>query len=226
MEKGAKKAEKKRPDIKKIGKRAAQTGAGAALAVSLFFGGLFASPKDIVGNEASPEPQAIVQTVELPPAPEPEVIPAEVQTQKKKTLRERIAERIRALPLVVRAVFVLPAWAMGYGIIWLFTFLGSLTGIPIVGAIIKWLIGAAVVLALLLLAERLFFPNIPLKKLLSRKNLFALGACAGVISLAGVLGGLLWPEHKYVTALVDIGAVAAYTVFLIVFAHGKQTAEA
>lgn len=215
--KSGEKSAAKKPDLKKAGKRAAQIGGGAALAVSLFFGGLFASPKDIVDPD-SPESAAIVQTVEAVPsqaasfgAPE-----ADEQSEEKRSLGERIKAWLTSLPLAVRLLFVLPAWAVGFGLIQAFSLLGSLTGIPIVGALIKWFVGAAVLLGLILLAQRLLFPNVPIKELLKKRNLIPLGACAAAIALAGALGGLLWRGRPYLTAIIDISVIAAYTIFLFI----------
>lgn len=212
-----------RPDIKKIGKRAAQTAGGALLAVSLFFGGLFASPREITDPASAPQ-NAIVQSEAIPSAQEAVITVADTASERKRSLRERIAERIASLPLAVRVLFVLPAWAIGFAIIWLFSALGSLMGVPILGAFIKWLIGAAVVLGLILLAQKLIFPNISLKELLSKKNLVPLAVCAGVIAFAGAFGSLLWKGRPYITAIVDISAVAIYTLLLAIL-NGKKKKE-
>lgn len=212
---------KTRPDIKKAGKRAAQTAGGALLAVSLFFGGLFASPKEITDPENAAGGAAIVQTVDMPSASDDLTAANEAVPERKRTLRERIAERITRLPLAVRVLFVLPAWAVGFAILWAFSLLGSLMGVPILGAFLKWLIGAAVVLGLILLAQKLVFPNIPLKELLSEKNLVPLAVCAGVIAFAGAFGGLLWKGRPYITAAIDICAVAVYTLLLVIL-NGKR----
>lgn len=215
---------KTRPDLKKAGKRAAQVAGGAVLAISLFFGGLFASPKEIIDPASSQQGGAIVQTEAVPSAAENLIITADTIPERKRSLRERIAERITRLPMAVRVLFVLPAWAIGFAILWAFSLLTSLLGVPILGAFLKWLIGAAVVLGLILLAQKLIFPNISLKELLSKKNLVPLAVCAAVIAFAGAFGGLLWKGRPYITAIVDISAVAVYTLLLAVL-NGKKRKE-
>ena len=211
----------KRSGVKKALKRAGQAAAGAALAVSLFFGGLFSSPKQIVSPETASPKQAVVQTAELPP--EPEFFAKEdAEPERKRSFKERVAERIQKLPAVIRILFVLPAWAVGFGIMWVVSTIGTLMNVPILGAVIKWIVGAAVVLGLILLAERLLFPDVPVKKLVSKQNLTALGICAAVIAAAGALGGHFWKDKQYITALIDVGAVAVYTVFLLIFTRGKS----
>lgn len=210
----------KKPDLKKLGKKAAHTAAGAGLAISLFFGSLFASPAEIVKPEDAAPPPAVVQMAE--PQKEPELSLFEESFEEKRSLRDRMREWLTGLPLAVRIVFILPLWGIGFGIIWLISFLVGLMGIPVLGPIIKFLIGAAIVLGLILLAEKLLFPEIPLKKLLSKHNLRALILVACIIGAAGALGGFFWKDKLYITAIIDIAAAAAYVVFLLIFTRPPE----
>ena len=209
-------SESKKPDLKKIGKRAKQTAAGAALAASLFFGGLFSSPADIVKPEAETPSQGVVMTAELPSySAEPAVVSA--QDESKRGFRDRVRAWVKSLPLAVRLLFVLPCWAVGFGLIWLATALAGLMNVPVIGTILKIVLGALILFGLIILAEKLIFPDIPLKKLLSKHNIAALGITSLVIAAAGALGGLFWKDKPYLTAVIDISAAALYVAFLLIF---------
>lgn len=215
-----KKAEQKKE--KHFLKRVGQAAAGAALAASLFIGGLFSSPKQIIDpNAGTAERPAVVQTAQLPPEPE-FYAKAEAEPEKKRSFKERVAERLQRLPAAVRILFILPMWAIGFGILWAVSAIGALMQVPILGAVIKWMIGALVALALLLLAEKLIFPDVPVKKLLSKKNIAAMSVTAAVISAAGALGGYLWKDKQWITAAVDVGAAAVYAVFLLIFTRSDR----
>ncbi|MCR5808193.1 MAG: hypothetical protein K6G56_01375 [Clostridiales bacterium] len=215
----------KKPDIKKLGKKAKQAAAGTALAASLFFGGMFAPQKEALTPEQLASPAAVVQTMELPSA-EPELIPAPDDSERKRGLRAKLGDRLRSMPLIARLLVLLPVWAVGSGIVWGVAALTGALGIPFVGALIKLLIGAAAVFALILAAEKAIFPNVPLKKLLSKKNLTALLLAACVIGLAGALGSLLWEGRPYVTAIIDAAAAALYAVFLLLFVKRREKKKA
>lgn len=216
---------KEKKDLRKLGKKAKQTAAGAALAVSLFFGGLFSSPADVVKPGSDVPSQGIVISAQLPDQPDP-AVPALGSSDEKRGFRDRARAWIKSLPLAVRILFVLPFWAVGFGIIWAVSALAGLINVPIIGTVIKILLGALVVFGLVIGAEKLLFPNVPLKKLLSKRNVTALGICSVVIASAGALGGLFWRDKPYITAAIDVGAAALYAVFLLVFVRKPKPKEA
>lgn len=218
----------KKPDLKKIGKTAAHTAAGAALAGSVFLGSLFSSPSEVMADKDAPAsaPPAIVQVEEMPPEPEfaaEPSTPADV-TEKKRTLSERIKDALLRLPVAVRAIFVMPMWAVGYAIIWLVSALVTAAGMPILGPIIRFIIGAAAVIGLVILGEKLLFPDVPIKQLLSKRNLIPLCITAGAIALSGTFGSMLWKDKPYITALIDVGFAAAYLLSFALMARQNKKA--
>lgn len=200
-------AREKKLDLKKAGKAAAHTAAGAALAGSLFLGSLFSAPSDLVKPEEIAPPPAIVQVEETPSAEEELTVFSE-DVFEKRTWKDKLREALQKLPLAVRILLLTPMWAVGYGIIWGVSLLAGLISLPIIGPIIKFIIGLAVVFGLLLLGLKALFPKTPLKKLLTKRNLATLLACSGLIALAGALGGVFWSGKPHITALIDICAAA------------------
>ena len=207
---------RKKPDIKKGLKRVGQGAAAAGLAVSLFFGGLFAKPAEIVSPDLTSTPPAIVQTEELPDYDAVLTVPPE-EPERKKSFSERIKEWLQRLPFAVRVLIILPMWGVGFGILWLGSLLGDLIGIPVIGTIIKWIVGVIVIAGLIIFGEKILFPEVPVKKLASRKNLIALGVTASIIALAGAFGKYYWEDKPFITALIDIGAGGLYLLFLSIY---------
>ncbi|MBQ4341706.1 MAG: hypothetical protein II756_04265 [Clostridia bacterium] len=203
----------KKPDIKKIGKAAAHTAAGAALAGSVFLGSLFSSPAEVMegSKDAPTAATAIVQTEELPPEPEFFAAPeAEPEAEKRRSLKERIKAALLRLPAAVRAAVLLPMWAVGFAVLWIVGAISGLASMPLIGPIVKFILGIAIVAAAVVIGEKLLFPDVPIKKLLSKRNLVPLVICAAGVSLAGTFGGMLWKDKPYITPIVDMGFAAVY----------------
>ncbi|MBR4658856.1 MAG: hypothetical protein IKP26_06335 [Clostridia bacterium] len=214
------KERRKRFDLKKAAKKAGHAAAGAGLAVSMFLGSLFSSPAEIIEPEeaASSSPPAVVQIAPPPDTSADFCLDSELpEEETKRTWKDRVKAYLLRLPVPVRILFLLPMWAVGFAILWVFSALGSLMGVPIVGGIIRFIIGALVVFGLIVLGEKLMFPDVPLKKLVSGKNVIPLAAACGVIALAGALGGELWKDKQWITAVIDAGAAALYIAYFLIF---------
>lgn len=205
--------------IKKIGKAAANTAAGAGLAASLLVGGAFASPDEMIKSEPFSQPAAIVRTVSIEQPAQPFGLEGEavVSEEEKKTRRQRLAAWFAGLPLALRLLMLLPVWAIAFGVVYALASAVGLIGVPVVGAVVKFLLGAAAVLALALGGLKALFPDTPFKKLLGKRSLIALAACAGVFALAAVLAGFVWKDKPYITAAVDAAAAALYIAYFCLF---------
>lgn len=211
---------KKRFDLKKAAKRAGHAAAGAGLAVSMFFGSLFSSPAEIIDPEkaASSSPPAVVQTAPPPDTSSDFLIDSEVpEAEEKRSWKDRLKAFLLRTPVAVRIIFLLPLWAVGFVLLWAFSALASLIGVPIVGDILKLIIGVLIVMGLIVLGEKLMFPDVPFRKIVSKKNVIPLAITCGVIALAGALGGYLWKDKLWITAAIDVGAAALYIAFFMIF---------
>ena len=215
---------KKKFDIKRAGKAAGRTAAGAGMAVSLLLGSLFSSPQEMLKQDEASQvaaPPGIVQTYEADPVYDNFTTAAE-PTEQKRTWKDKLRAFILRMPLAVRIVALMPMWAAGYAVIWLASMLAGALSLPVVGTVLKFFIGAAVVFGLILLAEKLLFPNVRMRDLLSKRNFLGLLITAGVIAAAGALGGYLWKDKLWITAVVDTGAALLYAVFFVLFVRGKK----
>ena len=174
--------------VEKVGKEALKDGkskAAAGMLVAAVFAAItastvFDSPSEIVSKEdISPTP--IAETISmndiLSTAEE-----AEKHKPRKKKLSSVIKEKLQELPAAVRITVVLPLYILGT---LLTKLLGALfTGVmaPVLAAVLKWAVLALVLWLAAGLILKAIFPDIPLSKLLTLKNL--LYCFIGVVCLA------------------------------------------
>lgn len=207
---------KQKKNTKYILKKAAVAAVGTVTAASLLVGGLFASPKDITAP--FPEtPPAIVQVLEPDiPADEEDTAP-----EKRKSLKERMREKLLSWPPWLRAVLLVPMWGFG-----------TLAGIllrRILPRFLRWLLGAFFPILLLLAGLKLLFPDVPLKKLLCKRNRIALGVLAVLLLLTGPVIGHFrpdWWEKAWLVFAVKLGLLAITFAVACVQILAKRRAAA
>lgn len=210
--------QKKRFDLKRTAKNIGKAAAGAGLAASMFFGSMFSSPQEIVKPEEVPSPAAIIQQA-APPEAEP-VFALDSETaddEEKRTLRRRIRDWLMRMPIGLRLLIFLPIWAVGFGIVWGISALTGAFSLPVLGAVLKFAAGALAAFGTVLLAQKLIFPDVPIKDLLSKRNLTGLLVTAGVIALGGAVGGLLRSDLPWLSAAIVCAAVGLYALFFLLF---------
>ena len=98
-------------------KRAAAAAVAVAASASVVTGTLFSDPADLLQNDAV---TPIVETVDDGGSGDDGTSPDETENEEREAaalgLREWMREWILKLPIGIRLVFVLPFWALGYGI--------------------------------------------------------------------------------------------------------------
>ena len=174
----------------------------AVTALSLFTGitagSVFDSPSEITLSDVK-EPTPVVEVVDLGKkdasmrvdAPEAELIEEE-----KKTLKQRIKERIQALPAGVRTVVVLPLYYVGTLITKAAGAAFSTVMAPVLAALLKWVVLALVIFGGVALALKLIFPDIPLKKLLRPRNFLYVLLGVAVIALIDKAMPLIFSDYR------------------------------
>lgn len=192
--------------------------AGAAVVI----GTLLPSAQEVVSPNKIADPPAIVLNLEEDVIPENEEYSTE--TKKSNRFADRLRNRLLSLPQAVRVIFVLPLWALG----WVITAFGSLIwgGLfsPALGFVASWLLSVAVLVGLFALTAKLLFPNIPFKKILTKKNLYPIiGVAFLVVSLDAILPFYIDGYSAY-SALIKI-AVPFSIVGLLVYRLKKIKAE-
>lgn len=186
---------KQKKNTKYYLKKAAVSAVGAVAAASLLVNSLFPSAKEITAG--LPEtPPAIVQVCE-PELPEEE---QEEKAPEKKTQKQRFKEKLLSLPLWARSVLLLPLWGFGGAAVWLLK--------RILPGILGWLVRALLPVLLLLFALKLLFPDVPLSKLLCKRNRIALIVLAVMLFLTEPVLGRFFPEKERIVWMTKTALLA------------------
>ena len=127
------------------------------------------------------------------------------------TLRERICLRIQSWPLAVRTLVLLPLWGIGEV---LTVLLSALWSSPVGQFLLHFLLEIALLVGLFALVWKLLFPDVPLRKVFSRKTFPWLIAGALVIAAADALLAYYWEPWK-VWRIVLLAAVGFVVLLLL-----------
>ncbi len=209
----------------KNGKRTAATAAVALLtAASVTTGSLFETPAALLPEDGAP---SIVYHMNnsLDGAEDDDAGVAEdesEETRRRGGMRAVLRQRILQLPLVVRLLVILPLWALG-------TVIGAAAGAawPLLSPVLGKIAGFALMLVLLIgafvAAAKAVFPDLPVKKLLSRRSLVALVIGAAALSLADAILGTVWAEYEQAKNVVlSAGFFVALSCAAVPFALREQ----
>lgn len=186
-------------------KKAAVSAVGVVTAASLLVSGLFATPAEIA-TQIPESPPAIVEVYTPEEGPEEEESNA---ATRKKSVKERIREKLLTWPIWLRSLLLIPLWGIGT--------LLSLLLRTVLPPVLKWLLGAVFPVLLLLVGLKLLFPDIPLSKLLCKKNRIALIVLSVLLFLTGPVLGHYFPEQKWLPFLEKLALLAL--TFLIACAQ-------
>lgn len=171
--------EKKAKRAKKLGKRAARIAAGTAAAASLAVGSLFNSADEILhaeNDEADTDAAAVVSVGKTPAA-------AQSGARKEAAPVDRFRAWLLSAPAAVRAVVVLPVWAVGRaGIAALSALWAALS--PVWQAVLGVLLNALLLVLLFAAVYKLLFPNRPLSDLFKKKRWIPLALSAVALAVA------------------------------------------
>ncbi|MBO4862268.1 MAG: hypothetical protein J5535_05180 [Firmicutes bacterium] len=174
----------------------------AVTALSLFTGitagSVFDSPSEITLSDVK-EPTPVVEVVDLGKKDASMEIQAPDEAlieEEKKTLKQRIKERIQAMPAAVRTVVVLPLYYVGTVVTKLAGAAFSTVMAPVLAALLKWVVLALVIFAGVAVALKAIFPDIPLKKLLRPRNFLYVLLSVIVIALIDKAMPLIFSDYR------------------------------
>lgn len=218
-----------------IKKKIAVTGASAAVSLSVLLSMLFSSPADMLPSSKNP--------AQLPTA-EIAVSVAESEdclafgsgdaAEDEKKSRRGLFARLRSLflqaPVAVRALVGVPLWALGWLITSAVSLLWANVLSPAMGTIVSWLLFAGLLLLAFIFACRVMFPDIPVKKILSRRNILTLILGAAVLCASNFVVPLFWDGWDDVSVYVRLGGSLLLILWLlgstaVSVARGKATGQ-
>ena len=210
--------------VEKTKKTVAKSAVALTTAAALITAGLFHTPADIVKEEDLYSAPAIVETMDREPVPdEPEDMP-EQEEEKKKNLKDRFREWILQLPRIIRILFLLPLWCIGTVLLSVLTPLFQTVLPPLLNVVLRWAAVAAVLLALVAIAVKLLFPDVPLKKILSKRNIVLVVIYSALVGITGWLLDDFYPDKRLLVPAVYAGAAALFVgaVLLLTAFHRKR----
>lgn len=143
-------------------------------------------------------------------------------SEKKERLRDRLRRFFLAQPSVLRGFLLLPFWAMGKALPALLHLSLSALG-PILQPIFGVLLNAALLFGLFALVFKLLFPDVPLKKLLTKRNVLLLAAGSLVLSATDAILRVYWEDYRPVSIAVRLALGVVVLSLLCWRIFGKRS---
>lgn len=207
-------------------KKAASKAVAVAAAAGMLVSSAFSSPADLLQDDddaALAPPPAIVEYVTADTGPDGDDDDAsqpDEETEEKISFRGRVRRRILRMPLAVRAIIGVPLWGIGWGITSLLSLIWTGLLSPVFATVLKWIVAAALLFLAVILTVKAVFPDIPLKKLLNKRNFLTVFIGMGVLAAADTVLGIAIPDKEYVSLIVkavgSLGIMAAAVVPAVV----------
>lgn len=217
---------------KDIEKKVASKAVAVAAAAGMLVSSAFSSPADLLQDEddaALTPPAAVVEYVTADTGPDDDdASTAEEENEEKLSLRGKIRRRILRMPQAVRAIIGVPLWGIGWGITSLLSLLWSAVLSPVFAVVLKWVVAAALLLLVVALTLKAVFPDIPLKKLLNKRNFLTVFIGMGVLGATDTVLCHLIPDKGYISLAVKIiGSlcIMAAAVVPAIISENKRRAD-
>ncbi len=181
-------------------RRKIAVGVIAALAsLSVMVGGVFDSSKEILDESSKPDKDKISNVGEQQAVSEQTV------------LMQKIAQKIRGLiykvPVKVRSVVFVPLWAIGSAILWAGDLFFSTLIAPFVHVIASFLLQTLVVFGIVALCVKILFPDLPLKKIVSKKMLLSVLAGSAFVCFCDLIVPRFWEGYGSFRNVTRVGLI-------------------
>lgn len=193
--------------------------ASAVVVISLLTGLAFSNPADITEDQsaANYRPAPIVMDVDdfvNAPVDDDDESDADEQKGAKMGVFARFRQAVSTMPQSLRILIVLPLWAGGTVILTAISFLWNVIfASPLAAFIASLFFGFAILTGLFTVTAKALFPDVPIRKLLSKRNLLILGVLALVLSGLDAVAPMYWHQYPLAAALVKLtlgGAVIGW----------------
>lgn len=154
--------------------------AGAAAAASLAVGSLFSSADELLNVENDDEAQRQAAIVSVGKTPG---VSAADAARPPQTVRDRLRAWFLGMPAAVRALVLLPLWAVGQAGVAALSALWSALA-PVWQVLLGVLLNALLLIAVFAIVYKLLFPNRSLKELFTKKRWIPLVCSALALAVA------------------------------------------
>lgn len=177
--------------------------------LSLLTGLAFSSPADITEDQAAASYRPAPVVMDLDDFVNAPVDDEEDGTDEEKSGKVGIVAKFRqtvlAMPASVRMLLVVPLWAVGTAILTVISFLWNILFTSPLGAfILSLFLGFAIMLGLFTVTAKALFPDVPLKKILCRRNIIIIGCLALLLSGFDAIAPMYWHQYPLAAALLKL----------------------
>lgn len=205
-------------------KRAAATAVAAAASAGVIMGGAFASPDELMRDDLyAPPATDTLLTDDAAAGDDDGGDAAAAEEEERRSPRARVRSWVWRLPAGVRALVGVPLWCVGWLILSGASALWGALLSPVAGRVLGWLAAAALLLGAFALTGKAAFPDLPLKKILTRKNFLRI--FLGVVVLAALDSALplVWGTYDTVKdALRAVGMAVLFGGVTVLFLRKEK----
>lgn len=206
---------------KKKHSKAAASAVAAMTAAGMMVGGAMASPDDVMNDG----PDAIVQTVAMNAQVQVDAGGGDggaeeavaVEEEKKRGKFSTVRKVMREAPFEARLRLAVPLWIIGTVAIAFFSSLWMGVLPPLASAILSWLFTALMAVLVFALAVKTVFPDLPLKKILNKRNLLGIGILCLICGIADAALPFFWDDYTKLSKLLKVLGSLACTGVPIAF---------
>lgn len=205
-----KKIRLKKIKLSRIKKRATASAVAGATVLGIVLGSTFDSPAELLERELLSSRPAVTDVFISDSADDDSGDDAALAgEEKKKNLRTRFREQVLTMPYYVRACVGLPLWCLGWLILSAAGHLWEPVLSPLLSVLVNALCVGGIVAAALISTVKTAFPEMPIKKILSRRSLSTVFIGALLFGIAGTLMQLFWPEYERLRNIAEGGIMLA-----------------
>ena len=137
------------------------------------------------------------------------------QKNRKVSFVARFKQALLSLPQGVRLVVIAPLWVLGNGILTAIAVLWrTLFASPLGGIIMSFAAGFAILLGLFAVTAKVLFPEIPLRKIITKKNALIVALVAAGMSVLDAVAPMFWHQYPFVAGLTKVIIGAGLVAFL------------
>lgn len=196
----------------------------ALVVLSLLSGLAFSGPADINQDSAGSnynQPPIVMEIDDYANTEVDDEDDADEQKGSKSGAVSKFRQAVLSLPSSVRLILITPLWALGTALMTTVSFLWTvLFSSPLGAFIASFAVGFAVLFGLFAITAKMLFPNIPLRKLLSKRNILVLGIAALLLSIIDAWAPNYWHQYPAVAAAVKL-CIGVFVIGVISYRINK-----
>jgi hypothetical protein len=178
------------------------------VALSLLTSAAFNAPADILEERPDTQvsnPPIVLDIDEYVNTSVDDEDDADEQKSSKLGVMARFRQAVLSLPSSVRLLIITPLWLIGTALMTLVTFLwNTLFASPLGAFIASFAVGFAVLTGLFAVTAKTLFPDVPLRDILTKRNVLILAVGAVILSGLDAAMPLFWEKYPAVSFLVKL----------------------